>query len=194
MADQLATMLQGGDLGALMGQMDKVVAPEQDQLTKDRAARQAATGRLVDITRQPLPQPKIQDLPKAPTAQTDQTTPNLIAAMSAPMFFLAMFGSRKSRMKMLPGINAATGLMQGFQQGQQDKIKLQREEWKDHLQETIQQNEAELEKYRAILERHKDDMAAAQAEITAEASNVQDDITLMNIKTGRFDRMLSIWN
>src|SRR5262249_8050792 len=54
--------------------------------------------------------------------------------------------------------------------------------------------QTELEVYRAIMDRHGNDLTAAQAEITAAAANVQDDMTLMNMKMGKFDRALQIWN
>ena len=99
----------------------------------------------------PIPHPgmpKLQNIPKPP--QPDFR--NVFKESMPGLMFTTLLGSLMSRKHGLGAMAAATGYMEGFHTGDQERMANERQKWNDQVDALIKQNNVEIEKHRAVLD------------------------------------------
>ena len=133
-------------------------------------------------------EPKLQDLPEAPDSEYRDPMQSLGSLASA----LAMFASLKTRAPLTSALNAASASMQGFHQGDQERVKLERGKWRDNLEAAIKQNQVEMNKYEVALKGANFDLAKARPMFEAIAAENDHTQMLVAAQQGDYKMMHQI--
>jgi hypothetical protein len=131
------------------------------------------------------PLPKFQDIPKPP--QDDLKSVFQSKEGMAGLVFATVMGSMMSRRHGLGAMQAATGYMQGWKEGDKEKIEQNRQKWSDSVDQVIKQNQVEGDRYNAVWKNDSLSMADKQAKIQAIAASVGDATTIASLKNGDMD-------
>jgi hypothetical protein len=141
--------------------------------------------KLLDEPAPRPPLPKFQDIPKPP--QDDLKSVFQSKEGMAGLVFATVMGSMMSRRHGLGAMQAATGYMQGWKEGDKEKIEQNRQKWSDSVDQVIKQNQVEGDRYNAVWKNDSLSMADKQAKIQAIAASVGDATTIASLKNGDMD-------
>jgi hypothetical protein len=119
-----------------------------------------------------------QNIPETPKPQFQ----NPFNAFSSPMVLLATLGSLFTRQPAIAAFKSAAAALEGYHKGDEEAIKLQTDNWKNQVNEVLEQNEVELERYRQAWEKYRDDFSRLQAEMQATAAGFKDEIMAAQLK------------
>lgn len=134
--------------------------------------------------------PKLNtQLPQAPVAP--EIEPMNVFKEFAPA--LAVFGSLKTRGSLTSAINSAASAMQSYHENRIEDFKLKREQWADETKRLTEQNQIELDAYKAAIEESKGDVGLLQAKLTALGTQFQDEHSLASIQSGNMDKALQMY-
>jgi hypothetical protein len=134
------------------------------------------------------PEPKLRDMPTRP----DTTLQNPAAAFQEPATILAIFGSLLTRAPLTSALNAASGAMNGYRQGNLDQAKQLETKFHDDLDIAIKQNTVENDRYKIALNKRNATIQEKQASLEALAVEFKDEQVLQQIKAGNFDEAVKI--
>ena len=127
--------------------------------------------------------PKFQDVPKPPDTQFH----NVFKDSAPGLIFATVLGSMMSRKHGMGAMAAATGYMEGFHKGDQEKMEHERQKWQDNVDAIIKQNDIESKRYDAVWSNAKLGMADKQAQINAIAASIGDKTTMNSLRSGDID-------
>lgn len=162
--------------------------PGMKRLDELGGEQRALRAKLADTARAAPTLPAAAPLPARPDTIPQAPGWEFLLAM-APMILL---GSKKSRAPMTTALQAAAGALTGYNQGQQEVGVAKEKEWRDQLDTAIRENQQELQRYQAAIDKHKGDMDAVVAEIQAVAADRQDEVVKMQMANGQFDQFLKV--
>lgn len=162
-----------------------------DKLVQRRVSITSDTvGRLRDLDAQrmklasePTPRPalpKYQDIPQPPQEQAR----SVFKEAAPALIFLTAMGAAMTRQHGMGAMAAATGFMQGFDQGDKDRMALERQKWQDSVSAIERQNQIETEKYNAVLHNDQLSQQDKQAKLTALAASFDDQVMINSLQTG----------
>lgn len=180
-----------------LDEYDKALSTYSDKRAAATAPGESAMkGTLAQMKSVASKMPK--GVPAAPklstTLPTPPTPPNInpmdVFKQLAPA--LAVLGSLKARRPMTAALSTAASAMESYKQGKMDQYEKQREQWKDQATQALQQNQMELDQYRAVMESTKGNIQALQAELSALGSVFQDEHLMSMIAAGNVDKSLEI--
>jgi hypothetical protein len=133
--------------------------------------------------------PTLKDLPDSPDTQPKDP----IQALGSMASILAMLGSLRTRAPLTSALNAGAASMQGFHQGDKERVKLERDKFHDELEKGLRQNQEEMAKYSAALQKSSFDMTKAHGELTALASQFKDEQMLAAMESGNVEMQYKIF-
>jgi hypothetical protein len=132
--------------------------------------------------------PSLRDLPEAPKApQTDK-----MRVFGQLMPVLAAFGSLMTRGGAVNALNTATAAMNAAKAKDDDAYEKSRQQWLDHTEEALKQNAVEMERYRAVLDKHHETVSDKMAELQGIAAANNDQLTLERLRSGNLDEFEKI--
>lgn len=168
--------------------IEKEIA-ENEAMAKRVAERNKEATRLAQT---PTPQPGLPQFKGIPDAPTTQLRSGF-EAFKSPAIFLALMGSLASRKPLLGAMQAATGVMEGFQSGDKERVERERQIWSDQTTAAVKQNDLELSQYNAILANTKLTQTDKMAQITALATANRDEVTMAQIRSGDFGKLAQLY-
>jgi len=175
-------------IDSILSQMMKMQGGDP-ATTKALGNVDAARTNLSNVIAQPKPvMGPTMALPQRP--QTGNA--DVMQAFAQPASIIAIFGSLLTRRPMTAAIQAAAAAMQGYEQGNQEAVQLAEVAWRDNLQLALQQNQLEIDRYRAAIDAHQNDVNAALAEIQAASGEFHDEVALQQVKSGNLASMAQI--
>jgi len=183
--------LTGGGAPGIDSILSQMMRLTTDTSATDKALANIETARqgLTTALNQPKPQmPPAIDIPARP--RTNNV--DIMQAFAQPAAIMAIFGSLLTRRPMTAAITAAAAAMQGYAQGNAEAAKRAEDQWRDNLDVALKQNQIEVDRYRAAIDAHRDDVNAALAEITAASSEFHDEVALQNAKAGNLGAIAQI--
>lgn len=132
--------------------------------------------------------PTLQDIPPAP----DSEYRDPMQALGSIASVMAALGSMKTRAPLTAALNSAASAMAGFHAGDQERVKLEREKWKDNLYKGLQQNQLEMQRYMNALQEANFDLNKAQQAFRMIAAENDHVSMKMAIETGDFQAQMAI--
>lgn len=141
---------------------------------------------LSSMPKMPSP-PKLRDVPSAP--QQNYHSP--YQDFSGPAMFLAALGSLMTRHPMKVAMDSFSAMVHANVSGQKEVMDNARENWKAAMDVAAKQNEVEIERYKLVMEKYKEDANAAAAHMMAMASGFNDPMMAAMVRTGD---MANVWN
>lgn len=160
-----------------------------DALQKSVNERNKEATKLAATPPPPPGLPQFRNMPDVPVTQLRSS----FEAFKSPAIFLALMGSLASRKPLLGAMQAATGVMEGFQSGDKERVERERQIWKDQTDAAVKQNDVELSQYNAILANTKLSQTDKIAQITALATANRDEMTLAQIKSGAAGKLSDLF-
>ena len=143
------------------------------------------------LARQPTPQPQVPQFRNMP--DPDRTALRSgFEAFKSPAIFLALMGSLASRRPLMGAMQAATGVIEGFQQGDKERVERNRQIWKDEVEAATKQNDIEQRKFSDIMENTKLSMQDKIAQMNALFSANKDEVQLSNLTGGGIDKIAQL--
>lgn len=159
----------------------------QDQ----KAAINAATAKTVEanmderkqIMAEPLPpMPKAPVLEKiAPAPTQPPKSPLKVMAQMLPL--IAAIGSAKTQTSAAAALNAGASALNAIHEGDVEKAKQARQEWLDHMQVTLANNQITSQEYMNLINDRKMSWEDKQARLSTLAAANQDAIMLASLRS-----------
>ena len=176
--------------GKLKPQVEKMKAI--DEREKESVTSMISQGdKLLEkmmSTETPTP-PKFEKLPDAPAKQYSDP----MQALGSMGTILAVIGSLKTRAPLTSALNAAAASMQAFHKGDQEAIKLERENWNDNLARALKNNQEELAQYQAALRNANFDLTKASSQWRVIAAQTENQAMLAAIESRDPVRMYQLY-
>lgn len=126
------------------------------------------------------PPPKLHDMPK-PSEQQYQSP---LQGFSGPIMFLASLASLMTRHPAQTAMNSFSAMVNANLKGQKQQMDEARENWKASMDWTVKQNEIELDRYKLIMEKYKENADAMVAHMMVAATGFNDPIMAAAAKSG----------
>ena len=161
--------------------MEATAAARGNVVGKAMGRSQDLTGQTMKIAGAPTqtpPEPKLQNMPEAP----QDNFRNPMEAFGSFGSVLAVFGSLMTRAPMTAALNAAASAIKGYHEGDQQVIQRNMEKWHVETQKALQQNQKELEAYKAAMEKVGISMQDRAAKLNALAAASRDNLTMANLQ------------
>lgn len=173
---------------------EALLKKEQDERKPLVEAQEASIKKMFDLagrlkSAEAPAAPTLKDMEPAPQSQYRDPT----QALGSMGSVLALIGSFKTRRPMTAALNAAAASMKGFHQGDQERVKLEREKWHDNMEAALKQNQIETERYTAALQRAKFDIEKARPEFEAIAAESGHNQMLMATQHQDYQTMEKIY-
>lgn len=105
---------------------------------------------------------------------------------------LALFGSLLTRAPLTSAFKTGAAAMQAYNNGEIQKYQMLRQTWHDQMDQALQQNQVELDKYNAAITGRGQDMTELQAEMTQIATQSRDVQMLTSLQTGQHDEAIQL--
>lgn len=134
---------------------------------------------LQSMPKMPEP-PKLHDIP----SPTDQQFHSPFKDFSGPAMFLVALGSLMTRHPMKVAMDSFSAMVNASVQGQKEVMTNARENMKVATDTAIKQNEVEIERYKLIMEKYKEDANQQVAAMMAQASGFNHPMMAAMVKTG----------
>ena len=165
----------------------EIVPPKADAPTQQTGQTTADFDKMLSsMPKMPSP-PKLHDIPSAP----NQTYHSPYQDFSGPAMFLSALGSLMTRHPMKVAMDSFSSMVHANVQGQKEVMENARENWKSAMEVATKQNEVEVERYKMIMEKYKEDSNQAAAHMMAMASGFNDPMMAAMVRTGN---MASVWS
>jgi hypothetical protein len=119
-------------------------------------------------------------MPETPKPETQ--TP--FQAFQNPAVWIAMMASAFTRAPMTAALNAGAAAMKGFREGDKQKREEAYQDWKASTEKALNQNQVELERYKAAADAGRGNIQAAQAALQAEAASFKNDSLAALVRGG----------
>lgn len=142
---------------------------------------------------QGLPAPKSPDLKEVPEAPKGEYR-DPMQSLGSLASVIAMFGSLRTRAPLTSALNSAAASMQAFHQGDMERVKLERANWHDKLEEGLKQNQLELDKYTLALQANKFDMEKSRPMFEAIAAENNHQTMLVAAQAGDARAMFDLYD
>ncbi len=127
--------------------------------------------------------PKLEEIPK-PRAEQFRDP---YQAFQSPAIVLAGIASLFTRQPLTTAFNSAAATLKGFHDGDKEVMEWHRQQWKDSVEQALQQNQKEMTAYRAAMEAASLSVADRAARMQAIAAGVGDDNMIAAIREGNID-------
>lgn len=160
-------------------QRREATAPVETAIEKGIKQRDALMSKPVG----PPAAPKLQDVPTAPNSRFQDP----MQVFLNPAVVMATLGSLFTRQPLIAAMNAAGSAMEGFHKGDVERVKLEREKWKDNVDRALKQNQIELEKYKVAMDKANLSITERSARMQAIAASVNDQQMLGALRSGNLD-------
>lgn len=177
----------GGQTGALLQQRAKLMTNAQTQAQDTQKKLQGITDQMGGIQAPQAPQ-----LQQITTKPPDYHQLEPIQAFQNWGVVLAMFGSLFTRAPLTSAFKSGAAAMKAFHQNDLQSFEIQRQNWKDGIDQALQQNRQELEKYDAALKSSEFDMSKLSAQFQSIAAANKDQVMLSTLQAGNIDQAISI--
>lgn len=125
--------------------------------------------------------PKIPDSAKLPSAPDDDKR-KPVDAFGSVLGALAVLASLKSRRPMVDAMNAISGVIKGASKGLDEKRAAQLDIFHAKMDEAYKQNEAEMQRYTAILNDHKLTVDEKNAQLEAYMAANKDEVAATEVQ------------
>lgn len=130
--------------------------------------------------------PQAPTLQKTPDAPRDQFT-DAMQAFSNPGALLTLLGSFKTRHPMQTAMNSAAQMVNAYHAKDKEQMDLHRQQWLDAVAATKDQNQAELDQYKAVLENKGFTRDQKAAQINALSAANKDQLGMAGVASGNLD-------
>lgn len=167
------------DVDRLMAERKAVTDPYADTIKQLGAER---TRLLNTPSPHPAP-PQYQNIPKRP----DTEPVNVFKAASPGLIFATVMGSMMMRRHGMGALSAATGFIEGFQKGDQERMERERTKWNDNVDQIIKQNDVERSRYDAVWNNAKLSQIDKESKLQAIAGSLGDAQTMQALHAGNLD-------
>jgi hypothetical protein len=137
--------------------------------------------------------PPLQKVAPPPQALTQQDGKNMVAFASAMALFGAI-GSRFARIPAEAAMNAFSGAIKGYQQGNQTQFENSYKEWDANTKAAIENNKNLIERYRQVLENKNLDISHMKTAFEIEALKAQDQVGIDVAKSESAQHMAAYYN
>lgn len=138
------------------------------------------------IANTPLPRPatpKFGDIPKPP----DTKPLNVFKEAQAPLIFLTAMGALASRNHGMGAMEAATGFLEGWQKGDQERMDRERQKWQDNVEAVVKENQVQKERYDVEWNNTQLSQQDRAAKIATIGASIRDEQTVNALRTGNLD-------
>lgn len=166
--------------------MKKIEEKYRDPMQKNIAESHAILEKMRGIKAPDAP--NLEKLPDSPDTQFKDPT----QALGSMASVLAILGSLMTRAPMTAALNAGAAAMQGFHKGDTRRVQLERTKFHDELEKGLRQNQEEMQKYSAALQKANFDMSKSHGEMTALAAEFKDEQLLAALESGNVQMQYQI--
>jgi hypothetical protein len=188
------TMRKGEEAAQLQFKRDEAANARRqeahDYLSRTGGPLSLAQAQLQTPT--PAP-PPLQKVAPPPQALTQQDGKNMVAFASAMALFGAI-GSRFARIPAEAAMNAFSGAIKGYQQGNQAQFENSYKEWDANTKAAIENNKNLIERYRQVLENKNLDISHMKTAFEIEALKAQDQVGIDVAKSESAQHMAAYYN
>lgn len=166
--------------------IQKMVQGRQAIVDKSIADIDAKDRQRLALASQPTPhpaQPQLGDIPKPP----DTKPLNVFKEAQAPLIFATVFGAAMMKNHGMGAMAAATGFLEGWQKGDQERMDRERQKWNDNVDAIIKENGVQKERYDMVLNDTRLSQADKMAKISAISASINDSVVKNSMAVGNFD-------
>jgi len=176
-------MSDGGmsDISSIVKQKQQATAPYLQQAQQNtQQVQNLAQG----IGQEQTPQaPSLQKTPDAPKDEFKDA----MQAFANPGALLTLLGSFKTRHPMQTAMNAASQMVNAYHAKDKEQMDLHRQQWLDAVAATKDQNQMELDQYKAVLESKGFTRDQKAAQINALSAANKDQLGMAGVASGNLD-------
>lgn len=178
-----APNMDGGmsDIASIVKQKQQATAPYLQQTQQNTQQVQNLAQSMGGDTA-----PQTPSLKKTPDAPQDNFK-DAMQAFANPGAVLTLLGSFKTRHPMTTAMNAAAGMVNAYHAKDKEQIEQNRQKWLDAVAATKDQNQAELDQYKATLENKTFTRDQKAAQINALAAANKDQLGMASVASGNLD-------
>lgn len=144
-----------------------------------RAERDKVGGEMSSMPNPPVP--KLNDVPQFQGRQYDQDQAMLFGSLALAVAGLA---TKSVRGDIGLALNTAASAMKGFNEGNIEQAKIERENFNVKMRSVIEQNNTMLAEYEAVMKDRKLTLAQKQQRYQVLATKYQDEMALAALKKG----------
>lgn len=166
--------------------IQKFVSQRQGVIEQGTQRMESLDAQRMALASQGTRVPKPANLQNIPAPPQDNYQ-NVFKESSAGLIFATLMGSLISRQHGLGAITAATGYMEGFHEGDKEKIERNRQKWQDNVDKVIKQNEVEKSRYDMVFNNAQLSQRDKMAQINAIAASIGDQQMMTALKAGQVD-------
>ena len=166
--------------------IQKMVQQRQAITDKSIGDIDALDKRRMALASQPTPHPahpQLGDIPKPP----DTKPLNVFKEAQAPLIFATVFGAAMMKNHGMGAMAAATGFLEGWQKGDQERMDRERQKWNDSVDAIIKENGVQKERYDMALNDTRLSQADKAAQISAISASLNDTVVKNSIAVGNLD-------
>lgn len=166
--------------------IQKMVQGRQAIVDKSIADIDAKDRQRLALASQPTPhpaQPKLGDIPQPP----DTKPLNVFKEAQAPLIFATVFGAAMMKNHGMGAMAAATGFLEGWQKGDQERMDRERQKWNDSVDAIIKENGVQKERYDMVLNDTRLSQADKMAKISAISASINDSVVKNSMAVGNYD-------
>lgn len=127
------------------------------------------------------PPPDVKDIGPPPQASYQNVFKQ---AMNPLIFLTAMGAGMMSKNHGMGAMKAATGFMEGFQEGDKNRIELEQLNWKNNMARLVENNKNAVDRYNAVLRNNSLTAVEKQAHIQAISAEIYDTMALETQRSG----------
>jgi hypothetical protein len=176
----------GGSQSMDFSGLQSILAPYQQKIAANNQEIKKTSNEIESIPHRQAP--AMQPVPQQnPLQEQAQDPDSLFSVFKNFGPILASLGSLKSRQPLTAALKSATGMIQGYHQGQTEAAEAHQKAWKEQVDAAMKQNQQELEQYRAVLEDDRLTMEEKQAKITGLMAANRDEIGQATLEAKGFD-------
>jgi len=136
------------------------------------------------------PMPQFQDVPKPPDTQPL----NVFKDAQPALIFSTVMGAVMARKSGMGAMAAATGFLEGWQKGDQERMDRERQKWDDNVNAVIKENDVQKSRYDVAWNNAKLTQTDRMAQINAIASSIGDEQTINALREGNLDFAYKLHN
>lgn len=160
---------------------------KKEDITAESVAKlRSLDKQRLDLASQPTPhpaQPKFQDIPKPP----DTKPLNVFKEAQPALIFTTVMGALAMRNHGMGAMAAATGFLEGWQKGDQERMDRERQKWNDNVTAIKDENDVQKSRYDAVWNDTKLTQADKMAKISAIGASIGDQQTIAAMQGGNID-------
>lgn len=129
------------------------------------------------------PAPQLQDIPKPP----DTKPLNVFKEAQPALIFATVMGAMAMRNHGMGALSAATGFLEGWQKGDQERMDRERQKWDDNVNAIIKENDVQKSRYDVAWNNANLSQRDRMAQISAIGASIGDEQTVNALRSGNLD-------